>query len=150
MVRQSGDKKIVSFDTAVHMSSLLEQQLVEIQDNMYETAVSRQVSRILKVSSYGEMREKLLAQQGEQTSVGGASGEEDGTADESSFSNDHSGFYLAPWCCDADNEKFIKEDCKATLRCYPFSSDEPPSLVGVKCFYSNRPATHWALFARSY
>jgi len=58
------------------------------------------------------------------------------------------GFVLAPWCDDADNEAAIKTDCKATIRCYPLEGQE--EAEGKSCFYSGKPATHIALFARAY
>ncbi len=58
------------------------------------------------------------------------------------------GFYLAPWHDNADNEAFIKQDCKMTIRCYPLDGQE--EAHGKKCFYSGLPATHMAIFARSY
>jgi prolyl-tRNA synthetase len=64
--------------------------------------------------------------------------------------NDEAGFYLVPWKCDADNEKAIKEECKATIRCYPFEYNANPPQEGVKCFYSGEQATHMAIFARAF
>jgi prolyl-tRNA synthetase len=57
------------------------------------------------------------------------------------------GFFLAPWMDSRENEAKIKDDCKATIRCYP---TEQGSLEGKVCFFSGEPATHWALFARAY
>ena len=63
------------------------------------------------------------------------------------------GFYLAPWADDAANESAIQAECKATLRCYPLAHNPapppPPGALG-QCFYSGRPATHMALFARAF
>ena len=44
------------------------------------------------------------------------------------------GFYLVPWRCNDENEEFIKGDCKATIRCYPFEHNQKPPKDGVKCF----------------
>lgn len=60
------------------------------------------------------------------------------------------GFYLVSWKDDAKNEAAIKEDCKATIRCYPLELNTPEMLAGRKCFYSGEPATHIALFARAF
>lgn len=60
------------------------------------------------------------------------------------------GFYLVPWKCDAKNEAAIKEDCKATIRCYPFLHNSKAPSAGTKCFYSGEQATHMALFARAF
>lgn len=62
------------------------------------------------------------------------------------------GFFFAPWKDDSENETKIKDDCKATIRCYPDTNNalDLPTLDGKACFYSGEPATHWALFARAY
>jgi prolyl-tRNA synthetase len=36
----------------------------------------------------------------------------------------------------------------ATIRCYPL--DAQGEAVGKACFYSGKPATHMAIFARAY
>ena len=41
------------------------------------------------------------------------------------------GLYLVPWKCDAENEDKIKEECKATIRCYPL--EEWNGLVLLQC-----------------
>lgn len=60
------------------------------------------------------------------------------------------GLYLVPWKCDADNENKIKEECKATIRCYPVQENEAGMAQGKKCFYSGDDATHMALFGRAF
>ena len=57
------------------------------------------------------------------------------------------GFYMVHWKCDDKNEAKIKDDCKATIRCYPNNCSLVP---GKKCFYSGEPATHIAIFARAF
>ena len=58
------------------------------------------------------------------------------------------GWFLAPWHDDAEAERAIKQECKATVRCYPL--DRQREAEGRTCFYSRRPATHMALFARAF
>ena len=58
------------------------------------------------------------------------------------------GFIRTFWADDAANEETIKEETKATIRCFPLEGQEAAS--GQTCFYSGRPATHVALFARAY
>ncbi len=58
------------------------------------------------------------------------------------------GFVRTYWADDAANEEKIKEDTKATIRCFPLEGQE--EAAGQTCFYSGRPATHVALFARAY
>eukprot|EP00587_Corethron_hystrix_P003299 CAMPEP_0113303654 /NCGR_PEP_ID=MMETSP0010_2-20120614/3982_1 /TAXON_ID=216773 ORGANISM="Corethron hystrix, Strain 308" /NCGR_SAMPLE_ID=MMETSP0010_2 /ASSEMBLY_ACC=CAM_ASM_000155 /LENGTH=656 /DNA_ID=CAMNT_0000157691 /DNA_START=173 /DNA_END=2143 /DNA_ORIENTATION=+ /assembly_acc=CAM_ASM_000155 len=60
------------------------------------------------------------------------------------------GLFLVPWKCDAANEERIKEECKATIRCYPLDSNGPGAVNGKKCFYSGEDATHMALFGRAF
>jgi prolyl-tRNA synthetase len=57
------------------------------------------------------------------------------------------GWYRVPWCDDAEAEKKIKTETKATLRCYPLDEQD---VSGRSCFYSGKPATHMAVFARAY
>ena len=58
------------------------------------------------------------------------------------------GFFLAPWRCDAAAEQAIKEQTRATVRCYPLGLQG--QAEGRACFYSGEPATHMALFARAF
>ena len=58
------------------------------------------------------------------------------------------GYVEVPWHDSVENEARVKEDTKLTLRCYPF--DRQQEANGKKCFYSKRPATNIAVFARAY
>ncbi|MFH1464332.1 MAG: proline--tRNA ligase [Pseudomonadota bacterium] len=58
------------------------------------------------------------------------------------------GFYRVPWCDDAAEEAAIKEETRATIRCYPLEGQE--AAAGQVCFKTGRPATHVAIFARAY
>ena len=60
------------------------------------------------------------------------------------------GLYLVPWKCDKENEEKVKEDCKATIRCYPIKENEAGMHEGKKCFFSGDDATHMALFGRAF
>jgi prolyl-tRNA synthetase len=60
------------------------------------------------------------------------------------------GLFLVPWKCDAENEAKIKEECKATIRCYPLEENGEQLHAGRKCFYSGEDATHMALFGRAF
>jgi len=55
---------------------------------------------------------------------------------------------LVPWKCDTENENKVKEECKATIRCYPL--DSQGLQEGKKCFFSGDDATHMALFGRAF
>ena len=56
---------------------------------------------------------------------------------------------LVPWAEDIESEKKIKEKTGAKSSCIPFEF-KFKKLEGVKCFYSKKPATCWAYFAKSY
>ncbi len=58
------------------------------------------------------------------------------------------GFVRVKWAEDSAAEVSIKEETKATLRVIPF--DQPESGVKGKCFYTGKPATCEAIFARAY
>nr|BBH94843.1 proline--tRNA ligase [Thermogemmatispora argillosa] len=58
------------------------------------------------------------------------------------------GFVRVKWAEDSEAELAIKEETKATLRVIPF--DQPEGGVQGKCFYTGKPATCEAVFARSY
>ncbi len=58
------------------------------------------------------------------------------------------GFVRVKWAEDSAAELVIKEETKATLRVIPF--DQPEGGVKGNCFYTGRPATCEAIFARAY
>ena len=120
--RHTGVKSPKPFDANVYKA--VEDDLQLIHDQMYSAAVERMKTKTFNVKSYAEMKQMI---------------EEGG---------EKSGFYLVPWKCNAANEAAIKEDCKATIRCYPFEwNSSPPNQ---KCFYSGEDATHMAIFARAF
>ena len=60
---------------------------------------------------------------------------------------DQPGFYRVPWGGDDDDEGRLQETTRATLRCYP---DDQPSVEGLTCPITGKPAREWAIFARAY
>ena len=96
-------------------------ELTSIQDGLLEAAKERQAANTHRVDNYAAMKEKMA---------------------------ENSGFFLVPWHDDAVTEREIKDDCKASIRCYPL--DSQGEQEGKNCFYSGRPATHMAIFARAY
>jgi len=58
------------------------------------------------------------------------------------------GFVRVKWAEDTAAELVIKEETKATLRVIPF--DQPEGGVKGTCFYTGKPATCEAIFARAY
>lgn len=60
--------------------------------------------------------------------------------------NDQGGFIRVHWAGSNEDEDLIKEETKATIRCFPF---EAPEGEGT-CFYTGKPAERVAIFARAY
>ncbi|MCB9698256.1 MAG: proline--tRNA ligase [Alphaproteobacteria bacterium] len=57
------------------------------------------------------------------------------------------GFYRVPWGGDDADEGRVKDETRATLRCIPL---EQPSVEGLTCPITGKPAHQWAIFARAY
>lgn len=128
--RVSGRKElIVAGDGDKALVARVQEALSEVQAELYRQAEQRLHARILRVDCYEDMR-KVLSQDEAQ--------------------GDGGGFFLVPWRDCAANELKIKEDCKATLRCFPYDYNQTAPGPGVKCFYSGDAATHMALFARAF
>jgi len=102
--------------------SLVNKELDSIQSDMLAAATERRDQKTFRLSSYDEMKQKLAKEE--------------------------YGFFLVPWAADDNNEEAIKADCKATIRCYPLEFQK--EAEGKNCFYSGKPATHMAIFARAY
>lgn len=119
------DRQSVNLDDAVET---VRDRLDEIQEKMYEIAQQRLDDGIKRNVSYEEMKEALMN-------------------DEASVYPGN-GLFLVPWKCDADNESAIKQECKATIRCYPLNAQD--ELNGHKCFFCGEEATHMALFGRAF
>ncbi len=56
---------------------------------------------------------------------------------------------LVAWAESVESEDAIKDEIGAKSSCLPFIYKDK-SLKGKKCFYSKKPATCWAYFAKSY
>ena len=104
--------------------------LDDIQQQLLEAAQQRLTDGIRTGASYEEMKVAL-------------------ESDEASVYPGH-GLFLVPWKCDAENEEKIKQECKATIRCYPEDVNSQGLHEGKKCFYSGEDATHMALFGRAF
>ena len=77
--------------------------LEEIQRNIYNKALAMRDSRIEKVDSYEEFKEKI----------------------------EKGGFYLCHWDGSAETEARIKEETKATIRCIPLDAEEEEGVCMV-------------------
>jgi prolyl-tRNA synthetase len=56
------------------------------------------------------------------------------------------GFARVWWAGDNEEEQRVKEETKATIRCFPF---DQPGGTGT-CFYTGKPAKQIAIFGRAY
>jgi prolyl-tRNA synthetase len=74
----------------------VEQLLQDIQKNIFEKAKAYRDSRIQKVDSYEEFKQKI----------------------------EEGGFFLCHWDGTAETEARIKEETKATIRCVPFGTPD--------------------------
>ena len=108
------------------MATTFQSELDTMQTSLLEAAKARLEEKTLSVESYAEMAKQL----------------------ETSDGNSAPGLYLVPWHDDAEAEDTIKKETKATIRCYPL--DNQDQVEGKTCFYSGKPATHMALFARAF
>ncbi|KAL9191020.1 hypothetical protein ACHAXT_000726 [Thalassiosira profunda] len=123
----SEGKEGVSLDEVAAKAS---EGLDNLQEYLLDSAKERLAGGINMMATYDEMKVAL-------------------EADEAS-EYEGPGLYLVPWKCDAENEEKIKEECKATIRCYPTDVNEMGMHEGKKCFYSGEEATHMALFGRAF
>jgi prolyl-tRNA synthetase len=57
------------------------------------------------------------------------------------------GFYRVAWGGDDDDEQRVKEETRATLRCFPLDAG---SVEGLTCPLTGKPAQEWAIFARAF
>lgn len=84
---------------AEYVQNLLE----EIQNNIYQKALSHRESRTIIVDTYEEFKEKI----------------------------EEGGFILAHWDGTPETEEKIKEETKATIRCIPLDGDKTPGKCMV-------------------
>ena len=152
-MRHTGEKKTVSLDST-DIAKTTRELLSTMQVELLAAARGRLSEGTYSVKSYGEMKARIAASNTRDNdsvegSVGGGSDTAVSEIVEGSKA-EKAGFYLVPWKCDRENEAFIKEDCKATIRCYPLALNQAPPPDGVKCFYSGDQATHMAIFARAF
>lgn len=132
--RRIGGKKSIAVDDDFETN--IKSQLDGIHTELYKTAEKRMLERMYRVPTYDAMKDMI------------ASGGEDSDDNPSATGSTDVGFFLVPWKCDADNERKVKEETKATLRCYP--KDLQDECVGKSCFFSGEAATHMAIFARAF
>mmetsp|Transcript_33399 Transcript_33399/g.67777 ORF Transcript_33399/g.67777 Transcript_33399/m.67777 type:complete len:460 (-) Transcript_33399:152-1531(-) len=125
MAKRIGGEGKTDVEMSEGFGAEMRAQLDALQAAMLQAARERLEAKTVEVSSYAELTAALEAGEG--------------------------GFFVAPWKDDAENEDKIKDDCKATIRCFPWHLNASPDAVkGKKCFYSGDDATHMAIFARAF
>jgi len=124
--RVGGDGEKFKLEVGDGLAAAVKAELDSMHDGLLGAAEERLAASTQEVDSYAEMAAALDG------SDGGAA----------------PGFFLVPWHDDADVEKQIKTETKATIRCYPLA--EQHRIEGRVCFHSGRPATHMAIFARAF
>jgi len=123
----SEGKETVPLD---EVSAKATEGLDNLQEYLLDSAKERLAASMNMMATYDQMKEAL--EKDEASEYAGP------------------GLYLVPWKCDAENEEKIKEECKATIRCYPTNVNDAGMAEGKKCFYSGEDATHMALFGRAF
>lgn len=118
VVRRDNSEK--SFVKLEDLKTEIDSKLNSIQTDLYNKAKSYRDAKTFKAKTYEELKDII---------------------------ENKAGFAIVAWDDNAENEKKIKEDLKATIRCIPFEQEE---ISGEKSIISNQPAKHWAIFARSY
>ncbi|MES2446309.1 MAG: proline--tRNA ligase [Bacteroidota bacterium] len=93
--------------------------LNEIQENIYKKAHQFREDHITEANSYDEFKTLL---------------------------DEKTGFISAHWDGNADTEKRIKEETKATIRCIPLNNKQEEGT----CIVTGKPSTQRVLFARAY
>lgn len=93
MRRDTLEKETLSLEgIALHIEKLL----VEIQDNIYQKALSYREAKTVKVDTYDEFKKQI----------------------------EEGGFILAHWDGTPETEEQIKNETKATIRCIPLDGEE--------------------------
>lgn len=146
--RTGGDRRVLPDDTALpaHIQSLLN----SMQTDMLAAAVCRLDANTVRVNNVSAFHDAIAAAASrvQPTAACASSTHTAGSAQASRAFTSTSPFILAPWCDDAAEEARVKEETKFTIRCFP--SAEQAAAAGERCFWTGRPATHIALFARAF
>ncbi|MCB9677799.1 MAG: proline--tRNA ligase [Alphaproteobacteria bacterium] len=115
--RTGGDKFGIAFDGIVEA---VQAELTTIQCELFERARAQREACTYRVDSRAEFVEKIETQPG---------------------------FYLIPWGGDDADEEAVRDETRATLRCFPM---EQEPCDGLTCPLTGKPAQEWAIFARAY
>lgn len=114
--RDTGEKETVAL---ADLQVRAQSLLGEIQANMFEKAKKFRAENTYRTDDYEEFK-KIIEEK--------------------------RGFVISRWCGHTECELAIKEDTKATIRCIPFTQEEPPG----KCLRCGTESNTLAYFARAY
>ncbi|MCP4805441.1 MAG: proline--tRNA ligase [Proteobacteria bacterium] len=115
--RTGGDKFSVAREGA---GPAVVQILTDIQAELLANATALRVENTHDVADYETFKSELKA---------------------------NGGWYRVAWFDDGEAEARIKDETKATIRCFPIGDQD---VEGKTCFYSGKPANRIAIFARAY
>lgn len=138
-----------------NVTTQVQDSLIQIHKDLFQSASKRLHDNTIHVSEYKEMVEHFekcdnqIFQEKKNQIKESKSSENVVQDDEDSADIGTSpGFFLAPWYDDEEAELEIKVKTRATIRCFPLNGQD--QINGKLCFYSGRPATHMAIFARAF
>ncbi len=94
------------------------QLLVDVQHSLLDRATRFRDSNIYEAKNYDEFKEIIKA----------------------------GGFVRAPWAGTSEDELRVKEETKASIRCFPFDAEGE----GGTCFYTGKKAARIAIFGKAY
>ncbi|MBR3829967.1 MAG: proline--tRNA ligase [Muribaculaceae bacterium] len=97
------DKLEKSVEKLDGIASYVKELLEDIQNNIYQKALSHREAKTFSVDTYEEFKEKI----------------------------EEGGFILAHWDGTPETEEKIKEETKATIRCIPLDGDKTPGKCMV-------------------
>lgn len=113
--RDTGERFDIPWES---LTTVVPEILEDIQKNLYDRALAFRISNTFKVGDYGEFK-KILDGRG--------------------------GFIEAFFAGGRDDEKKIKEETGATVRCFPLERQETG-----RCFYTGKEGAKLAVFAKAY
>lgn len=109
------------YDSMTGLKEIIEEKLEDIHQNLFNKAKQMMDERTIEVHNFKDFQKAIEEKKR----------------------------CLVPWAESIESEDEIKEKTGAKSSCLPFKFKEK-SLKGVKCFYTGKPATCWAYFAKSY
>jgi prolyl-tRNA synthetase len=119
--RHSGEKRTVAWDA---FEESIKTFIEEVQNDLFQKATQRRDELTHEVSTYQEFKDIMAGDRG---------------------------FIKAFWCEQAECEKAIKDETKASTRCLPFTDNQGSvKEESGNCIKCGQPATHRWLFAQAY